>query len=124
LITRVHHTIETVCIAANDLLFIIAKSFDTEDASGTHSIFSTIEDISVMYHVSTMLPLDTRDNENPILERKRHIGNDVVVLIFKEGNTPIDPSTAFRSQFNRSSIPSFRSFGTVLTWNRFQTLLL
>jgi RAP1 GTPase activating protein 1 len=55
-----------------------------------------------MFHVATMLPLDQKDQEQPILERKRHIGNDVIVLIFKEGNTPIDPSTIFRSQFNRS----------------------
>lgn len=73
-----------------------------EDATGTHSIFSTIEDISIMFHVATMLPLDVKDQDQPILERKRHIGNDVVVLIFKDGHTPIDPSTAFRSQFNRA----------------------
>jgi RAP1 GTPase activating protein 1 len=33
------------------------------------------------------------------VERKRHLGNDVVVLIFKEGNTPFNP-LCIKSHFN------------------------
>lgn len=36
------------------------------------------------------------------LERKRHIGNDVVTLVFKEGNTPFNPA-CLTSQFTRTS---------------------
>src|SRR5690348_16110409 len=50
-----------------------------------------------MFHVSTMLPFSP---ENPQqLERKRHLGNDIVVLIFKEGNTSYVPNT-IASDFN------------------------
>ena len=39
----------------------------------------------------------------PQLERKRHLGNDVVMIIFRDSNctTPFDP-TQVRSQFNRT----------------------
>ena len=33
------------------------------------------------------------------LEKKRHIGNDVIVIVFHEGSSPFDPSK-FHSQFN------------------------
>jgi hypothetical protein len=33
------------------------------------------------------------------VERKRHIGNDVVILVYKEGDTPFDP-LRMASQFN------------------------
>ena len=40
------------------------------------------------------------------LERKRHIGNDIVVIIFDEGDYPFDPACIL-SEFNR--IDSFFS---------------
>lgn len=51
----------------------------------------------VMYHVSTMLPYMAEDEQK--IERKRHIGNDMVVVIFKEGSQKIDPK-CFSSHFN------------------------
>jgi RAP1 GTPase activating protein 1 len=51
-----------------------------------------------MFHVSTMIPHTPNDTQQ--VERKRHIGNDIVVIIFKEGNTPFNPSL-IRSHFNR-----------------------
>ncbi len=54
-----------------------------------------------------MLPFQPDDNQR--VERKRHIGNDVVVLIFKEGNTPFDP-LAIKSQFNRMYSLSYPIF--------------
>ena len=50
-----------------------------------------------MFHVSTMIPASDSDVEQ--VERKRHLGNDVVVLVFKEGKTPFSP-TVIRSHFN------------------------
>lgn len=43
-----------------------------------------------MYHVSVLLPLDPNDEQQ--LERKRHIGNDVVCIIFLEDGDSFDPS--------------------------------
>lgn len=40
-----------------------------------------------MYHVATLLPIT---NDPQQLERKRHIGNDLVVIIFLQGNKTFD----------------------------------
>lgn len=62
-----------------------------------------------MFHVSTLLPYQEKDLQKvnlpnirvtPKVERKRHIGNDIVVIIFNEGNNPIDPSV-IASHYNR-----------------------
>jgi hypothetical protein len=37
-------------------------------------------------------------------ERKRFIGNDIVVIVFYEGQTPLDPNI-FVSNFNRTLLP-------------------
>lgn len=44
-----------------------------------------------MFHVSTLLPFTP---DNPLqLERKRHVGNDISILIFKEGNSLFLPNS-------------------------------
>ena len=40
----------------------------------------------VMFHVSTLLPYSESDKQQ--LQRKRHIGNDIVAVVFQEDNTP------------------------------------
>jgi hypothetical protein len=67
------------------------------DSTGTHSIYTTYRDFEIMFHVSTMLPLDSLDMQQ--LHRKRHIGNDIVVVVFNAGTTPFNPA-AIRSNFN------------------------
>merc|ERR1719461_839964 len=42
-----------------------------------------------MFHVSTLLPFSDSDQQQ--LQRKRHIGNDIVGVVFQEGNTPFSP---------------------------------
>lgn len=50
-----------------------------------------------MFHVSTMLPY-TKNNKQQLL-RKRHIGNDIVTVIFQEdGSHPFSPKSV-RSRF-------------------------
>ena len=44
-----------------------------------------------MFHVSTLLPHNPLDKQQ--LERKRHIGNDLVVIIFQEGDQVYRPTT-------------------------------
>lgn len=43
-----------------------------------------------MFHVSTLLPHSTKNEQQ--LERKRHIGNDRVAIVFQEENTPFSPT--------------------------------
>merc|ERR1719445_1254554 len=42
-----------------------------------------------MFHVSTLLPFSESDKQQ--LQRKRHIGNDIVAVVFQEENTPFSP---------------------------------
>jgi RAP1 GTPase activating protein 1 len=67
------------------------------DTTGLYSIFTEFRGFEIMFHVSTFLPY-TPENPQQV-ERKRHIGNDIVVLIFKEGNTPYLPNT-ITSEYN------------------------
>jgi len=58
---------------------------------GTHSIFSKWKDLDVMFHVSTYLSHNRSDPTH--IQKKRHIGNDCVVIIFKEDPwTPFNPA--------------------------------
>ncbi|XP_008576942.1 PREDICTED: signal-induced proliferation-associated protein 1 [Galeopterus variegatus] len=67
------------------------------DSTGTHSVYTTYRDHEIMFHVSTMLPY-TPNNQQQLL-RKRHIGNDIVTIVFQEpGSKPFCPTT-IRSHF-------------------------
>ncbi|KAM9301805.1 signal-induced proliferation-associated protein 1 [Gastrophryne carolinensis] len=67
------------------------------DSTGTHSLYTRYQDFEIMFHVSTMLPFTTSNSQQ--LLRKRHIGNDIVTLIFQEpGALPFTPQT-IRSHF-------------------------
>ncbi|XP_013772638.2 signal-induced proliferation-associated 1-like protein 2 isoform X3 [Limulus polyphemus] len=52
------------------------------DTTGLYSVYSRLEDCEIMFHVSTMLPY-TPNNRQQLL-RKRHIGNDIVTIVFQE----------------------------------------
>lgn len=43
----------------------------------------------IMFHVSTLLPYSKKDKQQ--IQRKRHIGNDVVLIVFHDGTTPFQP---------------------------------
>uniref|UniRef100_A0A672PJQ3 Rap-GAP domain-containing protein n=1 Tax=Sinocyclocheilus grahami TaxID=75366 RepID=A0A672PJQ3_SINGR len=67
------------------------------DSTGTHSLYTRYQDYEIMFHVSTMLPY-TANNTQQLL-RKRHIGNDIITIVFQEpGALPFTPK-AIRSHF-------------------------
>ncbi|XP_034464112.1 signal-induced proliferation-associated 1-like protein 2 isoform X6 [Hippoglossus hippoglossus] len=67
------------------------------DSTGIHSLYTTYKDYELMFHVSTMLPY-TPNNRQQLL-RKRHIGNDIVTIVFQEpGALPFTPKS-IRSHF-------------------------
>ncbi len=80
--------------------FVSFASFSitsTADSTGTHSLYAAYQDYEIMFHVSTMLPF-TANNRQQLL-RKRHIGNDIVTIVFQEeGSEPFTPKNV-RSQF-------------------------
>eukprot|EP00005_Dracoamoeba_jomungandri_P013712 CAMPEP_0174266098 /NCGR_PEP_ID=MMETSP0439-20130205/28907_1 /TAXON_ID=0 /ORGANISM="Stereomyxa ramosa, Strain Chinc5" /LENGTH=378 /DNA_ID=CAMNT_0015352865 /DNA_START=1794 /DNA_END=2930 /DNA_ORIENTATION=+ len=79
-------------------------------STGKYSLFTTLQPsstleatINFMFHVSTMLPHHPTDIQQ--VEKKRHLGNDVVVIVFKDKDKenkepkPFDPSV-IKSHFN------------------------
>ncbi|CAN0406145.1 unnamed protein product [Lampetra planeri] len=67
------------------------------DSTGMHSLYTTYKDYEIMFHVSSMLPY-TPNNRQQLL-RKRHIGNDIVTIVFQEpGALPFTPKN-IRSHF-------------------------
>lgn len=67
------------------------------DSTGTYSLYTSYKDYEIMFHVSTLLPY-TPNNKQQLL-RKRHIGNDIVTIVFQEpGAHPFTPK-AIRSHF-------------------------
>jgi hypothetical protein len=67
------------------------------NTTGTHSLYTMWQGYEIMFHVASFLPYSSVDPQQ--IERKRFIGNDIVVLIFKEGNTPFPPDV-LHSHFN------------------------
>ncbi|XP_020284932.1 GTPase-activating Rap/Ran-GAP domain-like protein 3 isoform X2 [Pseudomyrmex gracilis] len=69
------------------------------DMTGKESYYTVYAGHEVMYHVSTMLPY-SKDNPQQ-LERKRHIGNDIVNIIYTDDLSVVDTfnPNCIRSQF-------------------------
>uniref|UniRef100_G1PIJ8 RAP1 GTPase activating protein 2 n=1 Tax=Myotis lucifugus TaxID=59463 RepID=G1PIJ8_MYOLU len=61
----------------------------THGQTGVESVYTIFRDREIMFHVSTKLPFTEGDAQQ--LQRKRHIGNDIVAVIFQEENTPFVP---------------------------------
>ncbi|KAI0989020.1 hypothetical protein GJ496_005698 [Pomphorhynchus laevis] len=64
--------------------------------TGNNSYYSKFEGNEIMFHVSTLLPHCPSDPQQ--IERKRHIGNDIVTIIFQEPGAHFCPSV-ISSQF-------------------------
>uniref|UniRef100_A0A8D0LCX8 GTPase activating Rap/RanGAP domain like 3 n=1 Tax=Sphenodon punctatus TaxID=8508 RepID=A0A8D0LCX8_SPHPU len=76
------------------------------DTTGLCSVYTLYQGHEIMFHVSTMLPY-SKENKQQV-ERKRHIGNDIVTIVFQEGE---ESSTTFKPSMIRShftqSVPLF-----------------
>ncbi|XP_042371605.1 rap1 GTPase-activating protein 2-like, partial [Plectropomus leopardus] len=57
--------------------------------TGSQSVYTVHRQQEVMFHVSTKLPFTEGDAQQ--LQRKRHIGNDIVAVVFQEEATPFVP---------------------------------
>jgi len=57
--------------------------------TGNYSVYQVFHNREIMFHVSTLLPFSDSDKQQ--LQRKRHIGNDIVAVVFQESNTPFSP---------------------------------
>uniref|UniRef100_A0A673BK43 RAP1 GTPase activating protein 2a n=1 Tax=Sphaeramia orbicularis TaxID=375764 RepID=A0A673BK43_9TELE len=57
--------------------------------TGSESVYTVFRQREIMFHVSTKLPFTEGDIQQ--LQRKRHIGNDIVAAVFQEEATPFVP---------------------------------
>ncbi|XP_062895697.1 rap1 GTPase-activating protein 1-like [Mobula hypostoma] len=57
--------------------------------TGSESIYTQYQGNEIMFHVCTMLPFTEGDPQQ--LQRKRHIGNDIVALIFQDEEAVFSP---------------------------------
>ncbi|PAV76655.1 hypothetical protein WR25_23381 [Diploscapter pachys] len=72
----------------------------TTNSTGKESVYTVFAGHEIMFHVSTLLPY-SKENEQQI-ERKRHVGNDIVNIVFESSNDPLHPSfspTMMKSHF-------------------------
>ncbi|KAM9852178.1 rap1 GTPase-activating protein 2 [Aulostomus maculatus] len=67
--------------------------------TGSEAVFTSFHGREIMFHVATKLPFTDGDVQQ--LQRKRHIGNDIVALVYQEGQTPF-LSDAIKSHFLHS----------------------
>uniref|UniRef100_A0A4W4ETY5 Rap-GAP domain-containing protein n=1 Tax=Electrophorus electricus TaxID=8005 RepID=A0A4W4ETY5_ELEEL len=52
--------------------------------TGSEAVFTSFHGREIMFHVATKLPFTDGDTQ----QRKRHIGNDIVAVVYQEGHAP------------------------------------
>ncbi|MCJ1310180.1 Tuberous sclerosis 2-like protein [Agyrium rufum] len=72
------------------------------DTDGTHTYAWRDRVIEIVYHIPSMMPTNLHDDA-PCINKKRHIGNDFVNIIFNESGLSFDFDT-FASQLNYVNI--------------------
>lgn len=89
--------------------------------TGKESFYTVYAGHEVMYHVSTMLPY-SKDNPQQ-LERKRHIGNDIVNIIYTDDPSAVDTfnPNCIRSQFTRKSRKNVTDAGFITRFREIHT---
>ena len=71
-----------------------------KNITGGTSLFCRFENFyDIMFHVAPLIPCEPNDEQH--IGRKRHLGNDMVILVFTDSDIPFDPS-GFQSHFNRT----------------------
>ncbi|XP_064649090.1 GTPase-activating Rap/Ran-GAP domain-like protein 3 isoform X4 [Lineus longissimus] len=85
------------------------------NTTGEESIYTVYEGHEIMFHVSTMLPY-SKDNKQQV-ERKRHVGNDIVNIVFIETEDSEDQerSPVFRPASMKTH---FTHIFAVVTYNK------
>lgn len=71
-----------------------------DESTGGESVYTEFREQRIMFHVSTLLPYYPRDEQQ--VERKRHLGNDIVVIVFLEPGAQFTPRL-MTTQFNRTA---------------------
>jgi hypothetical protein len=93
----------------NEFLNLLGETVKLKDCSkytgglnidghdGETTLHTTFRGIQIAFHVSTLIPHSATDTQQ--IRRKRHLGNDNVLIVWKEGKQLFNPA-AIRSHFN------------------------
>ncbi|KAI9310299.1 hypothetical protein BX666DRAFT_1870331, partial [Dichotomocladium elegans] len=74
-----------------------AGGLDTKSGdSGEYTYVAEWNDHEIAYHVSSLIPSKPGDKQQ--IQKKRHIGNDMVCIVYASGKQPFNPA-AIKSQF-------------------------
>ncbi|KAJ3424546.1 rap gtpase-activating protein [Anaeramoeba flamelloides] len=65
-------------------------------SSGKESIHTKWNDFEIIFHVSTLIPY--RKNDTQQVLRKKHIGNDIVLIVFLEKSNTFNPECLISKQ--------------------------
>uniref|UniRef100_A0A914WTJ9 Rap-GAP domain-containing protein n=1 Tax=Plectus sambesii TaxID=2011161 RepID=A0A914WTJ9_9BILA len=80
----------------------------TTNSTGRESVYTAFANHEIMFHVSTLLPYSKENRQQ--IERKRHVGNDIVNLVFEAGGDPAHPNfspTMMKSHFTHVFASTF-----------------
>eukprot|EP00127_Corallochytrium_limacisporum_P007345 Clim_evm32s247 gene=Clim_evmTU32s247 len=78
-----------VFVRLRDAIDVYTGGLDrSNDEDGTYSVYSESDFTRIMYHVATLMP--TTPNDPNCSNKKRHIGNDYVSIIFNESGSSYD----------------------------------
>lgn len=66
--------------------------------TGRMSVYKRWASLEIMFHISTLLPFSVDDPQQ--IERKKHLGNDVVVIVFQDEGAPAFQPAMMKSYFN------------------------
>jgi RAP1 GTPase activating protein 1 len=76
---------------------------NTRDGStGVSSVYTKFQNFEVMFHVAPLLPFFEDDKQQ--VERKRHLGNDVVLVIFLDSDAAAFDPRILTSHFNSAFV--------------------
>ncbi|PRP73953.1 hypothetical protein PROFUN_08146 [Planoprotostelium fungivorum] len=74
---------------------------EQKNADGDYGIYWMNSNVSIMYHVTTLMP--NMSNDPQFTNKKRHIGNDNVTIVYSDSHRDYSNDTV-RGQFNFVSI--------------------
>jgi hypothetical protein len=63
---------------------VLTLCLEAHNRTGKYSYYTQFHDLEIMYHVAPLLPATPTEEQQ--LERKRHVGNDIVVLLFRDAD--------------------------------------
>ena len=86
-----------------------------DGTTGEESVYTVFEGHEIMFHVSTLLPYTPEQRQQ--VERKRHVGNDIVNIVFVDGLLDAPAHSAAQASAAAATAPTATGYTTSPTTN-------